>query len=68
MTRLNTNGTGSSTEIVSDPLCHACGQLVDLLHHNVLVEVVKGRRPHQADTIVWHKDCYDQYLDDGEEW
>lgn len=67
MIGFNTNGTGPSTETVSDPLCHACGRPVDLRHQNVLVEVVEKLTPQQAEAIVWHQDCYEQDLDDGEE-
>lgn len=67
MTIFHMNGARPSTAVSRDPPCHACGRPVDLRHQNVLVEVIKKLTPQQAEAIVWHQDCYDQYLDDGEE-
>lgn len=63
----NTNGPGPSLATSSHPSCHVCRKPVDLRHENVLVELVEKSIMQPTDSIVWHQDCYDQYLEDGEE-
>jgi hypothetical protein len=67
MTMFNTKRTGFSLETSSHPPCHACGKPVDLRRMNVLLEVVEKSTAQPATTIAWHLDCYERYLDDGEE-
>lgn len=67
MTNFNTKGTGTDITASSNASCHACGKPVDLRHKNVLVELLEKPATQHTDAIAWHQDCYDQYLDDGEE-
>jgi len=63
----NTNGPGSSLAASSHPPCHVCGKPVDIRNDNVLVELVEKSLMQPTDSIAWHQDCYDQYLEEGEE-
>jgi len=54
-------------ETSSSPSCHVCGKPVDLRHKNVLVETVEESITQPTHAIVWHQDCYNQYLEAGEE-
>ena len=67
MTTLNTNGTGAFVDTSSQPPCPACGKPVDLGQKDVLVEMVEKPPSQHTDAIAWHQDCYDQFLEDGEE-
>ena len=67
MRMFNAKRTGSSFETSSRPPCHGCGQPVDLRRMNVLLEVVKQSTEQPTKAIAWHLDCYERYLDDGEE-
>lgn len=67
MTTFNAKRTGSSSETSSRPSCHACGKPVDLRRMNVLLEVVEKSTGQPTKAIAWHLDCYERYLDDGEE-
>lgn len=64
----NAKRTGSSSETSLRSSCPACGQPIDLNRTNVLMEVVEKSTEHPSKTIAWHLDCYERYLDDGEEW
>jgi hypothetical protein len=67
MTMFNTKRTGSSLGTSSDPPCQACGKRVDLRRMNVLLEVIEKSTVRPTEVIAWHLDCYERYLDDGEE-
>jgi len=67
MTVFNANRTGSSFETSSHPPCPACGKPVDLRRTNVLLELVEKSTEQPTKAIAWHLDCYERYLDDGEE-
>jgi hypothetical protein len=54
-------------ETSSQPPCPACGKPVDLGQKDVLVEMVEKLPSQHTDAIAWHQDCYDQFLEDGEE-
>jgi hypothetical protein len=49
------------------PACHGCGRPVDLENENILVETTERLRSHNKDGIVWHQDCFNTFLDEGEE-
>jgi len=63
----NINGPRPSTEASPSPFCQVCGKPVDLRHKNVLVETVEKSITQPTEAIAWHQDCYDQYLESGEE-
>ena len=50
----------------SHPTCHGCGNTIDLEIQNVLMEVVATPQPTHKQTIAWHQDCYENFLDQGE--
>lgn len=67
MTTFKAKSTGASFETASCTPCRACGKPVDLRRTNVLLEVVEKSMEQPTKTITWHLDCYERYLDDGEE-
>ena len=67
MRKSDTNGPGLSTEASPSLSCQGCGKPVNLRHNNVSVETVEKSITHPTESIAWHQDCYDQYLEAGEE-
>lgn len=49
------------------PACHGCGRPVNLENKNTLVETTERLWSHNKDGIVWHQDCFNNFLDEGEE-
>ena len=68
MTTPDTHGNQPYTDVTAHLSCQVCGKPVDIRQKNTLVELLETPVIRQADTtIAWHQDCYDQYLEDGEE-
>jgi len=61
------NGRKTLGQVPTEPACHSCGKTVNLQRDNVLVELTDDPWSYNKSTIVWHQDCYDQFLDEGEE-
>lgn len=61
------NGQGVFPQAPPMLTCYGCGKPIDLVHEDTLVEMIGGRWPHAADIVRWHQDCFNQYLDEGEE-
>lgn len=64
---MKNNGSRTPARVSQRQGCHACGKIVNLQHDNVLVELPDDASSPKKEAIVWHKDCYNQFLDDGEE-
>ncbi|NGZ99150.1 MAG: hypothetical protein CV089_24075 [Nitrospira sp. WS110] len=47
--------------------CEGCGETVDLRHDSALVETPSVAAPSDKDVLVWHQQCYDSFLEEGEE-
>ncbi|MDH5641590.1 MAG: hypothetical protein OEY28_09875 [Nitrospira sp.] len=68
MTTPDTHGSQPYTDVTAHPSCQVCGKPVDIRQKNTLVELLETPVARQTDAkIAWHQDCYDQYLEDGEE-
>jgi hypothetical protein len=61
------NGNKSSLHRPHNQECQGCGETVDLQHDGTLVEMPIDRPASEQDVLVWHQDCYDSFLDEGEE-
>ena len=64
---MNRNGQGVLPQTPSGLTCYGCGKPIDFEHEDTLVELVEGRWSQDRDMIRWHQDCFNQYLDEGEE-
>jgi len=58
---------GSPASMPPYPECRGCGGTVDLRHDNLLVEKLIADSADESGVNIWHKDCYDLFLDEGEE-
>ncbi len=47
--------------------CHSCGKLVDLSSKNALVETPEDGPSKTSRGVAWHQDCFNRFLDQGEE-
>jgi hypothetical protein len=63
---MSRNRRGTPAQLPTQSACHACGEAVNLHHDNMMVELVEDPRSFNTNIIVWHQDCYDQFLDEGE--
>ncbi len=54
-------------ESLSETLCAACRLPASPNSEGVIMEVGKGWTPQGAVCLVWHRCCYDEFLDQGEE-
>lgn len=61
------NGQAKLLENISDSLCAACGLPANPDSDHVVKEVTKGWIPQDTVCLVWHRGCYDEFLDHGEE-
>jgi len=61
------NGHGTFVQTLPQPTCYGCGTPINLEHEDTLVELVEGRWSRDRAMIRWHQDCFNQYLDEGEE-
>jgi len=64
---INQNGHRTFVQTPPHLTCYGCGKPIDLEHEDTLVEVVDGRWSPDRNMIRWHQNCFDQYLDEGEE-
>lgn len=61
MTHLN------DTRALDQVFCHACGIPIDVERDDTLVESLSDRPMHDRRTLFWHQDCFNEFLDRGEE-
>ena len=61
------NGRATPAQLPTPSACHACGETVNLHHDNMMVELVEDPCSSNTNIIVWHQDCYNLFLDEGEE-
>ena len=64
---MNRNGHGVFPQAPPILTCYGCGKRIDLEHEDTLVEMVEGWWSRDGDMIRWHQDCFNHYLDEGEE-
>ena len=64
---MNRNGQGVLPQAPSDLTCCGCGKPIGFEQEDTLVELVEGRWSRDRAMIRWHQDCFNQYLDEGEE-
>lgn len=50
-----------------DFTCRACGKPADLGSTNTLIEPIEHPGTPGGEGIVWHRDCFNAFLDEGEE-
>jgi hypothetical protein len=48
-------------------ICHGCGNPIDPRSDDALVEPVEGTGSHKEERAVWHQECFEHFLDKGEE-
>lgn len=51
----------------SNPTCHGCGKLVQLKRKPALAEASERVPLHEDNGVVWHRVCFNSFLDQGEE-
>lgn len=61
------NGSMSLAQNPPQSKCHGCGKSVYLQFQDAVMEVLATPQPPHKQTVVWHHDCYDDFLDRGEE-
>jgi hypothetical protein len=61
------NGSKTSLHKPRNQECQGCGETVDLQHDGALVETPPVPSSSDNDVLVWHQDCYDSFLEEGEE-
>lgn len=66
---MNANGHTDPSQSVPDAPCPWCGVPANSDSEQAVVEVqgAEGRAPQDMTCLVWHQDCYDEFLDRGEE-
>lgn len=55
--------------VQSPPLtsCRGCGEPVDLTKEDTSTGAVTPQCSQEEDGTLWHQDCFNSYLDQGEE-
>lgn len=61
------NGSPVWSQEPPDLTCSGCGKPVDLNENNTLVEPFKEQSPSNEGKMAWHQQCFDRFLDEGEE-
>jgi hypothetical protein len=64
---MSDNGRSKPSPIHSQKPCASCGLPADLDSDHVIVEFKARRSFQDAIARVWHRGCYDEFLDQGEE-
>jgi hypothetical protein len=67
MERIPMNGSPVWSQEPSDLKCSGCGKPVDLSKNNTLIEPFKEQFPSNEGKMAWHQQCFDRFLDEGEE-
>lgn len=52
---------------LSKSSCTYCGRLANLSHDDVVVEMPEGAPSPDTITKCWHRECFNSFLDQGEE-
>ncbi|WP_455371160.1 hypothetical protein [Petrachloros mirabilis] len=55
------------TDKQATPPCMYCGQSVNLEHDNAVTESREQPSSRRNPVQVWHRGCFDDFLDQGEE-
>jgi hypothetical protein len=61
------NGSKSFLHRSQNHACQGCGETIDLQRDGTLVETPSVHLSSDQSVLVWHQDCYDSFLDEGEE-
>lgn len=61
------NGNKLSLHKARHQECQGCGETVDLQRDSALVETPSVSSSSDKHVLVWHQDCYDSFLEEGEE-
>jgi hypothetical protein len=61
------NGSKSFLHRSQNQACQGCGETIDLQRDETLVEMPSVHLSSDQGVLVWHQDCYDSFLDEGEE-
>lgn len=64
---MNRNGHRAFPQAPPRLTCYGCGKPIDLEHEDTLVEMVESRWSHDGGMIRWHQNCFNHFLDEGEE-
>lgn len=64
---MSSNDHATPLESLSDILCTGCGLPANPDSDHVVMEVRKGWTPQDTVCLVWHRGCYNEFLDHGEE-
>lgn len=64
---MNRNGQGAFPQAPPRLTCCGCGKPIDLEHEDTVIEMVEVRWSQDEDMIRWHQDCFNHFLDEGEE-
>ena len=49
------------------PICHGCRKPVDPKSERALVETIDAVQSNDRKSIAWHQDCFNNFLEAGEE-
>lgn len=61
------NGSISLAENPPQTKCYGCGQTVYLQFQDAVMEVLVTTHSPQKQTVVWHQNCYEHFLDQRKE-
>lgn len=64
---MSSNGHATPVASLSDVLCTGCGLPANPDSEHVVREVRKGWTAQDTVCLVWHRCCYNEFLDQGEE-
>lgn len=65
---MNENTQRTSARNRSRNCCHYCGMSVNLEQEDTVMDALGGGSPqHKSGIQVWHRRCFDDFLDEGEE-
>lgn len=65
--QVNNNGHAKPSQSLPDEICPACGLPANPDSGHVVVEFKAGWTPQATICRIWHRRCYDEIVDRGEE-
>lgn len=64
---MNRNGYRAFPQAPPRLTCSGCGKPIDIENEDTFVETIAGQWSQDGERIVWHQDCFNTFLDEGEE-
>ena len=64
---INRNGHRDFPPASPHTTCSGCGEPVDIENADTLIEMTEDQWSRDGNRIAWHQDCFNHFLDEGEE-